>query len=196
MPRHPIAAGKSSFDLVDVPKVFAELDLHPGSVLLDLACGIGNYAIAAAEFVGEQGRIHAVDLWAEGIATLRERARELGLARIRAAVADAAERLPLTAESVDVALLATVLHDLAAEGTAAAALGEVARVLKPGGRLVVIEFDKIESEPGPPLAVRLSPGDVADLVLPCGFLEERILPVGPTTYLAKFLRAEPRRTDD
>jgi len=189
MTRHPIAAGKSSFDLVDVRRVFAELDLHPDSILLDLACGVGNYSIAAAEFVGEQGRIHAVDLWAEGIATLRERVRELGLTRIRPSVADVAERLPLADASVDVALLATVLHDLAAAGTAAAALREAARVLKPGGRLVVVEFDKVESEPGPPLPVRLSPGEVAELVLPCGFLEEHILPVGPTTYLARFLRA-------
>jgi len=196
MPTHPIAAGKSSFDLVDTARVFAELGLRSDSVLLDVACGVGNYSLAAAEFIGEQGRIHAVDLWAEGIATLRARARELALTRIRPAVADAAERLPLAEASVDIALLATVLHDLAAEGKATAALREVARVLKPGGRLVVIEFDKIESKPGPPLAVRLSPGEVADLVLPCGFLEEHTLPVGPTTYLAKFLRASPRRTDD
>ncbi len=188
MPRHPIAAGKSSFDLVDAAKVFAELGLRSDSVLLDVACGAGNYSLAAAEFIGETGRIHAVDLWAEGIATLRARARELALTRIRAAVADAAVRLPLADASADVALLATVLHDLAAEGTATGALREVARVLKPGGHLVVIEFDKVESEPGPPLAVRLSPGEVADIVLPCGFLEEHVLAVGPSTYLAKFLR--------
>jgi ubiquinone/menaquinone biosynthesis C-methylase UbiE len=188
MSEHPIAAGKSSFDLVDPQKVFAELNLQPDSILLDVACGIGNYAVAAAEFVGEHGMIHAVDLWAEGIATLRARARELGLSRLRAEVADVGRHLPLADASVDVALLATVLHDLAADGVAEGALGEIARVLKPGGRLVVIEFDKIESSPGPPVVIRLSPGEVADLVIPCGFLEEHIVPVGPNTYLVKFLK--------
>jgi ubiquinone/menaquinone biosynthesis C-methylase UbiE len=188
MPRHPVAAGKSSFDLVDPQKVFAERNLQPDSVLLDVACGVGNYAIAAAEFIGEHGMIHAVDLWAEGIETLRTRARELGLSRIRAEVADVGRLLPLADASVDVALLATVLHDLAAAGTATIALGEVARVLKPGGRLVIIEFDKIESTPGPPVAIRLSPGEVEDLVVPCGFIEEHVIPVGPATYLVKFVR--------
>ena len=185
---HPVAAGKSSFDLVDPRKVFAELNLQPDSILLDVACGIGNYAVAAAEFIGKHGIIHAVDLWTEGIETLRTRARELGLSRIRAEVADVGRRLPLADASVDIALLATVLHDLAAEGVAAGTLAEVARVLRPGGRLVIIEFDKIESTPGPPVAIRLSPGEVEDLVTPCGFLEEHIVPVGPNTYLVKFIR--------
>jgi len=188
MGSHPVAAGKSSFDLVDPQKVFAELDLQPDSVLLDLACGAGNYAVAAAEFIGERGAIHALDLWAEGIELLRSRARAAGLQSIRAEVADAGRRLPLSDASVDVVLLATVLHDLAVEGAAGSALAEVARVLRPGGRLVIVEFDKIESRPGPPAAIRLSPGEVEDLVVPHGFLEVHILAVGPTTYLVKFLK--------
>ena len=68
MTEKPIAAGKSSFDLVDPEKVFAELRLQPDTVFLDVACGVGNYALAAAEFIGEEGAILAVDLWEEGIA--------------------------------------------------------------------------------------------------------------------------------
>jgi len=188
MAKTPIAAGKSSFDLVDPQKVFAELNLQPDCVLLDIACGVGNYAIAAAEIIGEHGLIYAVDLWEEGIEMLRTRASDLGLTRIRAEVADVGRHLPLADASVDVILLATVLHDLAVDGAAAGAMNEIGRVLKPGGRLVVIEFDKIENSPGPPIAIRLSPGEVADLVSPHGFLEEHIIPVGPTTYLVKFVR--------
>ena len=85
--------------------------------------------------------------------------------------------------SVDVVLMATVLHDLVQAGTAEGTLREIARVLKPRGRLVIIEFDKVESEPGPPAAIRLSPGEVAEIASPYGFREEHVKAVGPTTYL-------------
>lgn len=186
----PIAAGKSSFDLVDPEKVFAELNLAPGMVLLDVACGAGKYALAAAGRLEGRGTIVAVDLWAEGIAALREEAGRLGLHNIRAEVADVTRRLPLEDGSVDTALLATVLHDLAVEGTEADALREIARVLRPGGRLVIVEFDKVDSEPGPPAAIRLAPGEVKKIVVPCGFRMAGQKRVGLHNYLISFLREE------
>lgn len=183
---HPIAAGKSSFDLVDPQAVFGELRLKADSVLLDLACGSGRYALAAAEFIEPAGAIHAFDLWEEGIALLRESARARGLSQIRAEVADVSGRLPLPDGNIDVALMATVLHDLVEEGVETGALREAARVLRPGGRLAVLEFEKVESHPGPPAAVRLSPGEVEALVAPFGFRREGIIRVGDPLYLLSF----------
>jgi ubiquinone/menaquinone biosynthesis C-methylase UbiE len=186
MNEKPIAAGKSSFDLVDPEKVFAELRLQPETVFLDVACGVGNYTVAAAEFIGTGGAIHAVDLWEEGIAALRERIDQLALTQIHAEVGDVSRRLPVEDGSVDVVLMATVLHDLVADGTAVGTLREIVRVLRPQGRLVIIEFDKVQSEPGPPVAIRLSPGEVEEIIVPYGFCEEHIKVVGPTTYLISF----------
>lgn len=185
---HPVAAGKSSFDLVEPGKVFAALRLTPETVLLDVACGSGNYALAAADRMGPGGVIHAVDLWSEGIELLRLEAERRGLSKIRAQVADVSRRIPLPDASVDVALLATVLHDLAEAGTAAGTLAEVARVLRPGGRLVLIEFDKVDGPPGPPKAIRLAPEEAAALVVPFGFAAGEVVRVGPCTYLLAFNR--------
>jgi ubiquinone/menaquinone biosynthesis C-methylase UbiE len=185
---HPVAAGKSSFDLIDPELVFSAMQLQPDTVLLDLACGIGNYSVAAAAFIGPAGAIHAFDLWPEGITTLRERAQLLGLTQLRSAVADVGGPLPLPEGSVDVALLATVLHDLVQEGAGEGALREAARLLRPGGRLVVIEFEKVDSRPGPPAAVRLSPGQVEALVAPFGFAREGLRTVGDPLYLLSFTR--------
>jgi ubiquinone/menaquinone biosynthesis C-methylase UbiE len=185
---HPIAAGKSSFDLVDPRLVFAELRLKPDTVLLDLACGIGNYALAGTEFIGPAGAIHAFDLWPEGIAALRESARSRGLSQIRAEVADVSGRLPLPDGSVDVALMATVLHDLVKIGVGEGALREAARLLRPGGRLVVIEFEKVESSPGPPAVIRLSAEEVEALIVPFGFCREGLTKVGDPLYLVSFIR--------
>lgn len=185
---HPIAAGKSSFDLVDPGTVFSELQLQPDTVLVDLACGIGRYALASADVIGPAGAIHAFDLWEEGIAALRESVRSRDLSQIKGEVADVSATLPLPEGSVDVALMATVLHDLVEEGKGEDALREAARVLRPAGRLVIIEFEKVDSHPGPLASVRLSPEEVEALVVPFGFRRERIAQVGNPLYLVTYMR--------
>jgi ubiquinone/menaquinone biosynthesis C-methylase UbiE len=81
-----------------------------------------------------------------------------------------------------------VVHDLAERGVAPAALAEAARVLRPGGWLAVVEFKKIPTEHGPPVAVRLSPGELASLVAPAGFAEPTVVDLGSHAYLALFVR--------
>ncbi len=51
----PVAAGKSSFDLIDTEKAFALMAPMPGSKFLDLACGIGRYSMEIARKIGEKG---------------------------------------------------------------------------------------------------------------------------------------------
>ena len=81
-----------------------------------------------------------------------------------------------------------MLHDLVEAGTAVAALTETARVLKPGGTLAIVEFDKVAGPPGPPVAIRLAPEEVARLVTPYGFQETGGVRVGPYNYLIKFVK--------
>jgi ubiquinone/menaquinone biosynthesis C-methylase UbiE len=62
-------------------------------------------------------------------------------------------------------------------------LNEIVRVVKPAGRLAVMEFKKIDGPPGPPKHIRLTPEDVADMIDPYGFQKERTVDVGPYNYL-------------
>jgi ubiquinone/menaquinone biosynthesis C-methylase UbiE len=182
----PIAAGKSSYALVDIPALFAELELQRSPLLLDLACGAGAYAIAAAQQIGPAGRVIAVDLWQEGIDTLRKRSELLGLSNLQACLADVSQRLTLESGCVDVCLMATVLQDLVADGTATAALRELTRVLKPRGKLAVVEFKPMDGPPGPPIGVRLSDDQVRALLQPFGLNPLGTREIGPTTYLSLF----------
>ena len=102
--------------------------------------------------------VYAVDLWEEGIAALKERAAREGRANLKALVAGGGPGPLRRRLSVDVGFMATVLHDLVEAGTAAGALAEVARVIKPGGLLAIVEFDKIDGPPGPPRHIRLDAG--------------------------------------
>ncbi|MCL4473044.1 MAG: class I SAM-dependent methyltransferase [Actinobacteria bacterium] len=182
----PIAAGKSSFEVVDSAAVLAELELDQGPVMADIACGIGNYSLAAARKMAPGGKIHAFDLWREGIEELNRRIVAEGVTNLTAAVADASKHIPLADDSVDVCLIATALHDLIEDHTGEGAVREIARVLKPGGRLVIVEFKKVEGSPGPPLHIRLSPGQLDEFVEPFGFEKQHTTDAGPHTYLTKY----------
>ena len=186
MCHQPIAAGKSSFNLVDHETLFNCLALKDDTVFLDLACGTGRYALEAAKSM-KSGIVYAVDLWPEGISALMgEIVRQRVHPNIWATVADATRRLPLLADTVDVCLLATVLHDFYQEGTANTVLGEIKRILKPSGSLAVVEFKAFDPPPGPPRSIRLSAQQVDQILAPLGFCKPIVCEVGPRLYLAKY----------
>jgi ubiquinone/menaquinone biosynthesis C-methylase UbiE len=185
---NPPGAGKSSYDLINPEALWAELNLPRGIIFLDLGCGQGNYSLAAAHLIGPAGVVYAVDLWEAGIASLKERAAREGRGNLKPLAAPAG-RVPLESRSVDVAFMATVLHDLAEAGTATGALTEVTRVLKPGGLFAIVEFDKIDGPPGPPRHIRLDPAEVEALVAPYGFARPRTVKLGPYNYLITFVKA-------
>ncbi len=182
----PTGAGRSSFDLVDTRNVFRELRLKKGMNLLDMACGRGEYSLAASKRIGDKGLVYAIDLWEEGIADLREQVSDRKITNIDARVADLRERIPVKDSCVDVCLMATVLHDLVETNGASQALNEAARVLRPTGILAVIEFKKMEGPPGPPMRIRLTPEEVGLLTNPHGFRKKRTIDVGPYNYMMLF----------
>jgi ubiquinone/menaquinone biosynthesis C-methylase UbiE len=184
----PLGAGSSSFDLIHPDSFFGELNLQKGHTFLDMACGPGEYSIAASKHVGDAGLVYAVDLWEEAIDALFKKVSALGLRNIRMMVGNVSQPLPIAAGAVDVCLISTVLHDFVQEGVADKALEEVVRVLKPKGLLAIVEFKKIEGPPGPPVRIRLSPEEVERWVLPHGFISLRSRDIGPYNYLVIFER--------
>ncbi len=182
----PAGAGKSSIDLVDWDQTVQLLSLKKGDHFLDLACGFGRYSLAAADLVGATGKIHALDLWAEGLTELQDQARTRDIHWIKTYCADISERLPLVNEGLDSGLLATALHDIPADKRLTV-FSEVFRVLKPGGLLTVIEFkQQLSGPPGPPAQMRISSDDINALASPLGFEPGPVTEVGPYVYLCQF----------
>jgi ubiquinone/menaquinone biosynthesis C-methylase UbiE len=185
----PPGAGHSSFDLIDADKLCQALPLKPGSTLVDLGCGAGRYTQAVAGLLGPESTIYALDLWQEGINRLNEWASREGRKNIKAMQADISKTTPLPESSADLALMATVLHDLVEFGLGGGALQEAWRVLKPGGILAIVEFYKMEGPPGPPLRVRLTAEEVDKIVTPHGFKKQAgETAVGPHNYLLLFAK--------
>ncbi len=179
----PYGAGRSSFEFVDTDRLFRYLSLSQSMTFLDLGCGKGNYTLAAARAIGPQGVVYGIDVWQEGLDELKKRAALEGLHNIIAIHANLNEHIPLENMTIDICFMATVLHDLLRETSGTTAITEAARILKPGGRLCIVEFKKIEDGPGPPLGVRLSPEETEHIVASSGFVREYVTDMGPYHYL-------------
>lgn len=109
---------------------------RPGEHVLEVGPGTGYYTLDVAEWVSPGGRVDIFDIQPEMLEHTLTRARERGIANIAATEGDA-QSLPYPDETFDGAHLTAVLGEIPDQD---AALRELARVLKPGGRLVVGEL--------------------------------------------------------
>jgi ubiquinone/menaquinone biosynthesis C-methylase UbiE len=112
------------------------LEPAPGERVLEVGPGTGYYSIPVAGWLAPEGRLEVFDLQQEMLDHTLRRASEHGLGNVTATQGDARE-LPYDDASFDAAVLVTVLGEVPDQ---AAALREVRRVLRPGGRLVVGEL--------------------------------------------------------
>ena len=73
MSKKPVAAGKSSFDLINIHQFFSNVDIRQAAQLLDLGCGTGRYSIEISKLLAGKSLIHAVDFWDKGIDSLKSK---------------------------------------------------------------------------------------------------------------------------
>jgi len=119
----------------DGVELLREIGIRRGQSLLDFGCGSGNYAIPAAQVVGAEGTIYALDENARRLDELIRKAEAEGLTNIKRMEASVRLKIDLRDESIDVVLLHDVLHHyyFPRAGDRGRILQEVHRVLKPDG---------------------------------------------------------------
>ncbi len=144
--------------------------LQPGEAVLDVGCGTGTLAIAAKRLVGPAGSVHGIDASPAMIARARTKARK--------AVAEVtfedglAESLPFPDARFDVVLSTVMLHHLPRTARQQG-IREMGRVLKPGGRLLAVDFGGAPRNRRGPLAHfhrhgHIEPGELVNLVSAAG----------------------------
>jgi ubiquinone/menaquinone biosynthesis C-methylase UbiE len=135
--------------------------LHPGEQALDVGCGTGTLALDVARRVGKAGRVAGIDPAADQIARARAKA-----ARRRLPIdfqVGVIERLPFPDQTFDVVLSTLMMHHLPGS-LKQQGLAEIARVLKPGGRLVIADFKHKHERQGRAAQFHAGGSSVHDLV--------------------------------
>jgi demethylmenaquinone methyltransferase/2-methoxy-6-polyprenyl-1,4-benzoquinol methylase len=139
-PRYDLMNDLMSMGLHRAWKAYTVLvaNLRPGQQVLDIAGGTGDLALAFAKKVGATGRVVHTDINEAMLRTGRDRLLDAGVS-LPTLVCDA-EKLPFAAASFDLVSVAFGLRNMTHKDLA---LAEMNRVLKPGGKLLVLEFSRI-----------------------------------------------------
>jgi len=125
------------------PVLFRALDLEPGRRVADLACGIGDPALAIARWVGPRGRVLGIDISAPMLAVARRRARLLGLGNVRFQRGDLT-RFGAARQRFD--RVASRFGLMFADDVPLA-LDRMRRLLRPGGRVALAVWGPLERNP-------------------------------------------------
>jgi ubiquinone/menaquinone biosynthesis C-methylase UbiE len=111
--------------------------LQRGEAVLDVACGTGSLAIAAKRRVGPAGIVYGIDASPEMLARAEKKAQKAG---VEVVLGNAiAQALPFPDAQFDVVLATLMLHHLPRKGRQECAT-EMCRLLKPGGRVLAVDF--------------------------------------------------------
>jgi ubiquinone/menaquinone biosynthesis C-methylase UbiE len=111
--------------------------IQPGESILEVGCGTGTLSIAAKDLTGVQGKVEGIDVAADMLERARAKAAKAGrdvhfqLARI--------EQIPFPDDQFDLVLSSLMLHHVPGEEAKLQGMREVLRVLKPGGRLLIVD---------------------------------------------------------
>jgi ubiquinone/menaquinone biosynthesis C-methylase UbiE len=181
----PVWTRKQALALLDAPErrlsenpeeLWKRSGLRRGMAVVDVGAGTGYFAFPASDIVGDSGTVYAVDVSRVLVRLLRERARHRTNVVVRLSRPD---RIPLPDGIADRVLLSNVLH-----GIPPATVEESVRVLRPGGRLLDLDWKKATTARGPPVEHRLSAHEAREVLEQHGLRFVRSGPLGPSHYLA------------
>jgi ubiquinone/menaquinone biosynthesis C-methylase UbiE len=163
------------------------IGIEPGSTVADIGAGSGYMTLRIATRVGSAGKVYANDLQAAMLSVIHDKVKKAGLSNV-VLVQGTEQDARLPEGAIDLALLVDVYHELRYPE---AMLQSIRRSLKPGGRLVLVEYRK--EDPTIPIAEthRMSVGDARTEVEPEGFVFERVIASLPRQHVIVFRTAGP-----
>lgn len=156
-------------------EVLSALGLKPGEVIADIGAGSGYFTFRLARHVGDKGRVYAVDVSPDMILHINRRIRELKVTNVISILADPDDPL-LPDSTINRFFFSDSWHHIENQTKY---LTLIKRMLKSGGEVIMIDFQKKDLPFGPPLEMKIAREDLIKQMESSGFRllkEYRFLP--------------------
>ncbi len=172
----------------DPESVLRSIGLGPGMVFADIGCGGGFFALPASKLVGSGGRVYALDISRDAVASLSDSAKGAGLRNLVTMIADAAKTV-VCESCCDIVFFGIDLHDFS---NPASVLANARLALKSTGKLVDLDWKKSGIPFGPPEEIRFSEQRATQIIEASGFVVTTVRDSGPYHYIieAKMVGAQ------
>lgn len=129
-------------------------EMPEGIAIADLGCGTGYLSLPLAKRIAGNGTVYAVDINSDMLSILKERAE--GLENIEL-VKSEENSIPIPNSTIDISFMLAVFHELE---DPVKFLMEIRRISKPVHSIVVVEWNDVQGEMGPPLHERIPAKDI------------------------------------
>ena len=158
-----------------------QLGLREGMKIGDFGAGSGHYALAASAAVGEDGKVYAVDIQEDILAHIKDIARTKGIGNIETVWGNVEKKggSRLRDQFLDGLILSNILFQVQSRDGIVA---EAKRVLKPEGKLLLIDWAGAYGGIGPDPKAVISEHAAEDLFISAGFHKVKSFRAGPHHY--------------
>lgn len=171
-----------AMSFVDPKEVIRSLPERPKGTVVDFGSGAGYFSVEFAKAVGDEGNVIAIDVLPSALEAVRSRIKTEGIRNItvKRANLERANGSGLEQSSVDWVIAKDVLFQNKKKDVM---IREIARVLKPGGHAVIMEWNSVAGgKLGPDEEARVSPEELRELLAVAGLTDAKNLPVGAFHY--------------
>ena len=155
---------KQRENLIPPEELISQMPIQKNHTLLDIGAGSGFFTLPMAE--STSSKVYAMDPDKRMLSIIEEKAKEKGLNNIEL-IQDYLENLSLQNDSIDFVMASLILHEV---GSLSKALSKIYEVLKTGGHLLCLEYEKddliIE---GPPMSIRIGSEELEKALSLIGF---------------------------
>jgi len=169
-------------ELLDPQKLLKEIGVTQGMKVGDLGCGgRGFFSLQAAKMVGQSGLVYAVDILKPVLKSVVNEARSMGIYNIKPVWSnlEVVGATKIKEGEIDIALVNNLLFQVKENRNV---IREAKRLLKPEGKLMVVDWKKTDIPFGPPVEMRVSPEEVKKLAEKEGFELEKEFEAGTYHY--------------